>query len=250
MTKHARNYALSQEEVESIIKNIESSEKSRDYDLYIFSTLVFTGMRVNEFVHMRKSWVHINDRKSKELGIKVDSDNINHIEIPSTGYVCDCKECQLQSFFESERKKETIPTNKEWYKQKQKVFLGLRKHGNIKLTREWEPKSEAGHRRIPILFPELEKELTEFFEYHDRIDLDRFNIWYRIKRISDYAAEGRKLYPHVLRATCATLFAWKGWDSDYLKNFMGWSSTAIADIYVKSDENKMLKAIGIIKERW
>lgn len=55
------------------------------------------------------------------------------------------------------------------------------------------------------------------------------------KKIARHAHIFRNLYPHCLRATEATLLAYKKISAPSLKYIMGWQSLQAAEDYVKSD---------------
>ena len=228
---HSKEDALNHQEVKTLLK------ATYGQDRFILVTLLYGGLRVGELIHMRRSWIHINDEYAEALGG-------NHIKIPGKGPLCDCVDCQLSSFIELESKKEES-TDTAWHRKKQKEFYERRRNRTLpkNLTRQWSPKSRAGVRTIPILFPELETELLNFFTKHKKLNVSRQHIWRIIKRISkDNLGSDRVLYPHAVRATCATLWADVGLDVYNLQTFMGWDSLAPAEMYVNTGEKKMMAA--------
>ena len=103
---------------------------------------------------------------------------------------------------------------------------------------EWKAKSKASVRIIPI--PEYMKgELAEFLHQQPQgFGFTRQKAYGIVKRLCRQAKirvkglSGDTIYPHVLRATCATNLAAKGMSAVALCYLMGWSSIEIGQHYI------------------
>jgi len=108
----------------------------------------------------------------------------------------------------------------------------------------WRPKTEHGHRTIRI-HPTLSPVLWEFLAGQDGLGLTRQRVWQRIKELRDMLSEGYRIlhniYPHCLRATCATDLAHNKVSSPGLQHILGWSRLSSAESYVRSGEQRAIK---------
>lgn len=169
--------ALSDQQVEELINACRS-----DFERFTITTLLFTGMRVDEFSNMKKYWVDLE----KML-----------INIPA-------------------------------------------KDG------EWKPKTKAGARAIPIIEPRLKYELKKFFKSNLAVDKERTTIWRLVKNVAK-RTDIKKIYPHALRSTFATMLIYKGISEGTLCSVMGWSDIKTAQSYFKLSGQK---AIEEMKRKW
>lgn len=71
-------------------------------------------------------------------------------------------------------------------------------------------------------------------------------LWRRVRRGGMRARLGRKLFPHALRAFCATTWAYRLGSPFTLMNLMGWASLDVAMAYVRRSGRPLEKAV----ERW
>lgn len=108
----------------------------------------------------------------------------------------------------------------------------------------WKPKTGAGVRTVPISRP-IQKDLLRFLAMQPKgLQVSRIRIWYWTKDILKRAGvkqkglAGSTIYPHALRATCASMLAAGGMSAANLAYFMGWSSIAVGDHYVKLAQAK------------
>ena len=101
----------------------------------------------------------------------------------------------------------------------------------------WVPKSKAGIRVIPI--PNFLKPiLTEFLQYQpDGLDLTRISSWYRVQHLAR-KAKLPKVFPHSLRATCATILATKGFNAAEICYIMGWARISMGEHYIRIAQAK------------
>ena len=234
--KHSRYYALEPDEVERLISFSVGVER------FIISNLVYGGMRRSEVAHMRRGWLHIKDHAAKLMGA-------NHIKLPEGRIPCDCETCQRQAYWKLMRDGER--KTKEWYAETQSEFYQLKSKGELpKLDSYWMPKSKSGSRVIPILNNEYKKELRRWFKVHDKVDINPLKIYAMVKRVGKLAFGPDKIiYPHVLRATAATILANNSLSERNLTLFMGWKDANSAKPYVKDNQRKMIKDMKKIKHK-
>jgi len=109
-----------------------------------------------------------------------------------------------------------------------------------KRDNQWRPKTKAGARVLPISTP-LRAVFSKFMELSpDGLGFSRITVYYKTKQVLKRARIIRKglakdtIFPHALRATCASLLAANGMDAAALSAFMGWESIAIADHYIRT----------------
>jgi len=180
-------------------------------DNLVVTILLYTGMRVSEFIHMRRSWI------DWKMGL---------IRIPKM-QKCSCKYCEREL----------------------EIMRGKRKGEITKPSGIWKPKTFEAVRSIPIV-PEAEQILKKFFSNHKKIiDLipSRGSAYYRIRRIARRARIKHPVFPHVARGTFATLLARKGFNAFELTSTMGWRSIKTAQDYIKLSGAAVKQAF---KEKW
>ena len=103
---------------------------------------------------------------------------------------------------------------------------------------EWKAKSKASNRVIPVPVS-IMRDLTEYLRQSPRgFTLTRQALWWKIKQMSKRAnirvrgLSSDTIYPHVLRATCATILASKGMSVAALCYVMGWQSIEVGQHYI------------------
>ena len=102
----------------------------------------------------------------------------------------------------------------------------------------WVPKTKAGAREIGI--PRIvSDDLDPFLSQFPRgLQFSRFTFYRHTKRILKAAGVvipglgGDTAFPHILRATCATMLAAGGMSAAQLCYHMGWSDIAMAAHYI------------------
>ncbi len=252
----SKMFALHLDEIAAITKKL--NESNLVMKRFLFNCLVYGGYRTGELLHQQKEWIHINDEYAKSI-------EMDYVQIPERGQFCSCRACKLQTYLEQESSKEGVVYNKVWYEEIIKKF-----NPDIIDGRYWKPKTIDGARKIPILYDDFKNELIDFYQTkgNNKLDYSHQWIWEHIKEISimiwgytdvpskskdplhePYRRANRRLYPHALRATAASLWALKGINATALKEIMGWSSVAIADIYVMSDEKQALLTCKALVEK-
>lgn len=279
--KHAKAYAPTTDELDLMIASSKGVDK-----LLLILTGKF-GMREGEIIHMKNTWIHIGDKQSK-------IEKIDHIEIPLSGEVCECEKCLLQEYFKLKRKafrkkhkKDGIETNKDWYRKTEKQFYQhirdykiLNKERNEKRHEKklkpiafnikkwftedgielkehtWNPKSDAGVRIIPVMFPEHSQFIKEYFETHDRVIDEKKRITIprrKIHRIISSIGKKllhKKIYPHSNRAGLATYLGNNGMSTVSMCAFFGWDDFASARPYIHSEREAMITETKRIAENY
>jgi integrase len=175
-------------EVDRLIEACQGFE-----DVFLVSMLLYTGMRVSEFIHMRKGWINFE----MEL-----------IHIPKIQN-CGCKECEKEL---KNRKGQTTKQTGVW---KPKTFEAIRA---IPVVPE-----------VKIVLREFFSKHEEVME----LIPSRGAAYYRFKGIARRAGIKHPVFPHVARGTFATLLARKGFNAFELMSTMGWKSIKTAENYIK-----------------
>lgn len=97
----------------------------------------------------------------------------------------------------------------------------------------WSPKTKSGIRRVPVpgfLLSILEKYLAN---NPQGLQVSRRGAYKRIVTLGKRAELPVKVFPHALRATCATLLGSRGFTAVELCAVMGWSRLEIGEHYVR-----------------
>jgi len=168
--------------------------------------LLFTGMRIGELVHMRRSWV------------KWD---LNAIFVPFE-QPCKCLHCRKERYRKKDKKAGLLtPDPDNWV---------LVKPANL-----WRAKTESAVRSIPIA-PNLKPVLIEFFTKYEavmNVYPYREMAWYRLKQLARKAHIDWRVFPHLLRGCVASKLAGQEVNVYRLKELMGWKKIEMAAEYVK-----------------
>lgn len=110
----------------------------------------------------------------------------------------------------------------------------------------WRAKTDAAQRSIPFGFdPRVEMILERFCDEYDRWPLSHTAVRRRLERAGEAAdgLEPNDLYPHCLRATCASYLAGKGLSGIELKGMLGWKDTSTGDNYVSQSPENLSRAL-------
>ena len=217
---HSKEDVLDSEEISIILK--EASKNLRDE--FLVKAVLYGGLRAGEIAHMDASW-YVSDKKK--------------IVIP-TEKACSCRECRLRLF--------SITKHKQWKKDFPEKKFSVAKleetiRENIQYKKEfgqvavgkWEPKTFAGIREIPIVYDEFEDILKRFFTRYGEVGITRVRVWQIVTAVADRCGirtKIRDVYPHCIRATCASLWAAKKVSPATMCKLMGWSNISSADPYI------------------
>ena len=98
---------------------------------------------------------------------------------------------------------------------------------------DWHSKTENSSRVIPFnSMAKAVEVISYYFEVYDRINLTRYALWHRIKRIARRTMIQKKVIPHTLRATAGYMFAEAGLSPQGLRQVMGWAKLETAERYI------------------
>lgn len=193
--RHSKEDSLKESELKELIDIAKNN-----FDRVIITLAGYQGMRSSEIAHMRKSWINYQDKT---------------IEIPEE-QDCECGECISKA-----KKKARLDEIEE------------SKVDKIKKT-AWKPKTTSGIRMMPIR-ERAYKYIEDYFESEDDIGCSRQTIFNHIKSLARKSSITKKIYPHSLRSTGATLWGQTGISATSLCAIMGWSDIETAYNYVKAD---------------
>jgi len=217
---HSKEDVLDPEEIAIILK--EASKDLRDE--FLVKAVLYGGLRAGEIAHMGAGW-YVPEKK---------------VVIIPTEKDCVCRECRLRQFsidnhkrwkkdfpdkkFSVARLEQTIRDNLEYKKDFEKITVG-----------KWEPKTYAGIREIPIVYDEFEDILKRFFARYGEVGITRVRVWQIVTAVADRCGirtVKRDVYPHCIRATCASLWAMKKVSPATMCKLFGWSNISSADPYI------------------
>jgi len=174
--------------------------------------LLFTGMRITEFIHMRRDWINWEN---------------NVIRIPLT-QKCNCYVCRKARF---------------------KVNHKTGKKETVKPPGIWKVKVEEAARTIPLL-PEVKPMFSRYFKDHDSIMEtvpSQPAAWRVVKRVAQRSGLRKRIFPHVLRGTFASILAGKGFTALEIQAALGWKSVTTADEYIRISPDRVVKAF---EKKW
>jgi len=229
-----REHLLSPIQIKTVLSTIKKPEEE-----LIFKSLIFTGLRISEFIHLNRDWINFNR---------------NLIRIPEKQR-CDCMSClyirrklkKRQDVFEKQEASEEVDADFRSSRRRRKKKKGLSDRQKLRIKGYWTPKTVASERTIPIV-EEAQEVLYPYFKKHDSI-LEIFparqyvnNILKRLEKRSKV-----KLFPHCLRGTFATMLAIKGFNPYEITDTMGWSDINIAIFYIKMSGAGLKNAF---EEKW
>jgi integrase len=158
-------------------------------------TLLRTGLRSDEFCHMRPSW--LQDELTSSLAL---------LDVPFT------EEC-IGAIDTTEG------TDEDRTSGHREPCQGCR---NLR-GGEWKPKSDEARRRLPIPIDIFEM-LEEWFATHEHIPLLRNGAHRRVKDIAEQAGIEREVTPRNLRETYAAKRRREGHDLSMIQSLMGQNS--------------------------
>lgn len=98
---------------------------------------------------------------------------------------------------------------------------------------DWKPKTKSSTRQIPMVY-DLKKLLYDHFQKNKEIGMSRISLFRIVKKVGERLRPFKKVYPHSLRATFASMMAEKGMTPSDIQAIMGWSKLETANNYVRS----------------
>lgn len=199
-------------------------EAARDGDALdelIGLTLLDTGIRTGEMVHMNPDWRVAGD---DNFGIRIPLGDDCRVgagpaeDGPNThqkGKVC--QKCKDQP-------------EKRWAPD----------------DADWRPKTKAAHRFIPIKEKDTRQVVQAYFDLNNKV-VSHQTVLKRVRKIAERAGIPRRIRPYDLRNTYGTQLADKGFNAHEIKNLMGHASLEPATHYVKLSSKSMQNSFD---EKW
>lgn len=246
--KHtSKDDALTDKEINLLTDNTQTLKEK-----FIIKMILYSGLRAGEIAHIKKDW--INEDKTI-------------INIP-TKQECTCYECRLRRFsqiIEDTAWKKDYPditfsvSKLEKILHKKRSITEKEKEYQVQFSRIlvgfWEPKTHAGIREIPIIYPELNDVIDKFFSHHEQLNISRQRVWFIVQTVAKRAGlyartkvKGKEkspswIYPHALRATCASLWGKRGVALATMCKVFGWDDVTSANPYVTIDKKSAEKEL-------
>ena len=180
---------LTPEEQKDLLEAIESYRE----EVIVFG-LLFTGMRVGEFVHMRKDWIDFKQRI---------------IKIPYE-IKCSCKKCSRPQI----RKSDGVMTRAS----------GIWRVKTLQSARIIP--------MVPEVTPILKKFFKSFNSVIEMIPSGG-SAYYHLKKVAKRAKIDHPVFPHALRGTFASILADQGFTLLEIKETMGWADFKMALKYIR-----------------
>jgi len=199
-----------------------AARSAEPLDELIGLTLLDTGVRTGEMVHMNSDWLVEGDNGN--LGIRIplgdgclvgagaaeDGPNTHQKGEP-------CYQCKRQP-------------PKTWAPD----------------DADWRPKTKAAQRYIPIKEEDTREVVRAYFNLNDAV-VTHQTVVKRVKKIAEEAGIPREIVPYDLRNTFGTKLADKGFSAHEIKNLMGHASLEPATHYVKLSSVSMQNSFD---EKW
>lgn len=231
----SKNDILDEEEISLIINEAAHNLKAE----FITKAILFGGLRAGEVGHMRKEWW--NQEK-------------NTIDIPQK-QPCSCRDCRIRelSTIVQKKWKKDFPNPKEIKENGfsvERLKKAIREREDYKtefgkiVTGFWEPKTSAGIRHIPIVYSEFKDVLLKFFSKYSQVGMTRYRVWQIITKVAVDAGvrtDVRDVYPHCIRATCASLWGQKQVSPATMCKMFGWDNISSADPYITIGSEKAIE---------
>jgi len=104
----------------------------------------------------------------------------------------------------------------------------------------WKPKTLEGARVIPIRI-QAKDVISRYFNAFRRVGCTRQTVYNHITDVAKRVKLAKKVYPHSLRSTSASLWGLTGISAPSLCKIMGWKNITSALPYVTADTDTALK---------
>lgn len=244
-TRHSREDAVEPKTFELLV---EATYRMDDYYGLQCRFLLFAagrlGMRSGEIAHLDESWL---DRRRKMVCIPRHDPCDNGRD----GGICgDCKDNLRQKADIRSRdryaERHGRLTERDDHEPGGGQALAAVVDEDDLADAAWAAKTDAAAREIP--YDSVVRAgivLDRFFERYDGWPVSQTSINRRVDRMAREAQgiEEGELYPHALRATCATFWADHGLNAHSLKGLMGWSQLSTARNYISDSSERTAAAM-------
>ena len=249
MTRYSREDALTEREFEQLVK--ETYELEEPYDIqtrFILFAAGMMGMRGGEIAHFRGEWV---DWSAKMVRIPRHDD----CDFGTDGDVCGYCKNRARDYMETHNQtiEEKVDELREHHPHKDERILREIAETEIEddeitmdeaLEMRWQPKTEAAIRSIPFDFDvRIELAIEEFCEEYSKFPVAKATINRRVNRVVESSPVERRVYPHSLRATAATIHASRSVSPYALMGIMGWKDIETARSYINSSDETAAREI-------
>jgi len=181
------------------------------------------GLRVGELIHMRSDWV---DWRRRMLQIPAREPCKKGRDGGVCGY---CKQLAKQQARHDDE-------------------LGVQEA----IRDRWTPKTDAAVRSIPFDFdPRAEIVIERYFDRFDEFQGSHSAVHRRLEKAVDRVdeLEGKRVYPHCLRATAGSYHSSRGLDAITLQSLMGWADLSTAHRYVRRSGDRTRRALNAVHSR-
>ena len=102
----------------------------------------------------------------------------------------------------------------------------------------WQPKTPAASRTIPFDFDiRLHLCIERFFDEYDSFPISKASLNRRVSEVSEISDVDKRIYPHSLRATAATIHASRNVSPYALMSVMGWRDLDTARKYIAASDD-------------
>jgi len=221
-TRHTKEDALTEREWELLWESAQSLDEPFALDAQLVVMVGGRlGLRAGEIAHLREEWVDW----------ETDTIQIPHhdpCDFGRDGEVCGyCRQCAKQRVEHNDGDLSLDDA------------LGMR----------WHPKTENSAREVPFGFSIRAKIILErYFDRYDRFKASRQGVNRRVEAAAEGAADldAAEIYPHCLRATCASLAAGRGLEAFQLQQMLGWEDVRTAIKYVRTSGERTARALDRI----
>lgn len=206
---HCKEFALDTREFELLFEGALKLDHKDSVLETAFALIAMgrLGLRVSELVHLRNEWINMRDRM-------IEIPHHEPCDMGRGGSICgSCKQ-------HAEQRADYNPE------------ISIEQA----LADSWRAKTTAAARSIPFDFDSRVELWVERF--YDRYEQGWPYTHSTVKRRLDWAQdaadglEGKRIFPHALRATAASHHAAQGLESLTLQAILGWSDAQTADRYI------------------
>lgn len=245
MTRYSREDALTERQLELLIRATRELDPPKDYEArLILNATAKMGLRVGELAHLRSDWVNWHDRM-------IDIPPFDACEFGTDGGVCGYCRGRARDYLETHNT--TIDEEMDSLREEFGDSLGdetLRETAEQRIAEtnlsfedalemRWNPKTENSERSIPFDFDvRVQLCIEEFDDRYDRFPKSVATINRRVDAVAEIAGIEGNVYPHALRATAGTIHASRNVSPYALMSVMGWEDMETARSYISaSDES-------------
>jgi integrase len=250
MVRYSREDALTRKELVLLLEGAERlKEPKRLQAKFIIMTSAKMGMRGGEIAHIDSSWIKESEK---------------YIEIPKhdkcrkgkfDGEVCGYCRRRAKDYIDNhniskdeainiiiEKFGHSVSDEKVVNAAKNLIEDHNKELGDV-VSDWWQPKTPQSARSIPYDFSvRLQLCVERFFDKYDEFPISKSSLNRRVEEAKEESHLQKRIYPHSLRATAATVHASRGVSPHSLMSVMGWQQLDTARTYISaSDETAAIE---------